>query len=179
MLTKSTLCFLLLVSLVPIPQQKDAFHKGSVIPQFGKVATVDSDMKLDSETQLKICFDVAETSGKSMNRTFDSAARFINLNVESGADAKNVSVVIVVHGSAAMDVTKADFYSKANEGRENPNVKAIDALQKNGTTIYLCGQTAAWRGISKGDLIPGVKMAPSAMTAHAMVQQDGYALCPF
>lgn len=179
MFSKLAICFVVFISFAPIPQQKDAFHAGSVIPEFGKVATVNSDMKLDAETELKLCFDVAEKSGDSINQTFDSAARFINLNVESGADAKNVSVAIVIHGSAAIDVTKNEFYSNANEGKDNPNAAVVAALQKNRTTIYLCGQTAAWRGIEKKDLLPGVKLAPSAMTAHALLQQDGFALCPF
>lgn len=176
---KLTVCFLISISLIPVFQQKDIFHAGSVIADFGKVATVDSDMELNAATKLMLCFDAAETSGNSINQTFNSAARFINLNAESGADAKNVSVAIVVHGSATMDVTNAEFYSAANKGKANPNAAIIAELQKNRTTIYLCGQTAAWRGISKADLIPGVKMAPSAMTAHALLQQDGFALCPF
>ena len=176
---KVGVCFLVSIMFAPVLQQQDVFHPGSVIPAFGKVAAVDSDMELNADTKLKLCFDVAEKSGGSINRSFDSAARFINLNVECGADAKNVSVAIVVHGSAAVDVTNADFYGKANGGKANPNASVIAELQKNGTTIYLCGQTAAYRGIPKKDLIPGVKMAPSAMTAHALLQQDGFALCPF
>ena len=179
MILKLAIGFLVLFSFAVVTQEKDAFHKGTVIPAFGKVASVDSDMKLDSKSELKLCFDVAEKAARSINQTFDSAARFINLNVESGADANNISVAIVIHGSAAIDVTKPDFYANSNDGKTNPNVNVIAELQKNRTTIYLCGQTAAWRGIKKDDLLPGVKMAPSAMTAHAILQQDGFALCPF
>lgn len=176
---KSALIFMALF-MVACPQHSDQFHAGKVIPAFGKVASVDSDMKLDGETKLKLCFDVAEQSaGGSINQTSDSAARFINLNVEAGADPGNVKVAIVVHGQAAIDLTQSKFYSKSNDGKENPNVKVIEELQKNETTIFLCGQTAAWRGIDKSNLLPGVKMAPSAMTAHALLQQDGFALCPF
>lgn len=177
--TKFAFCILTL-AVVASPPQRDRFHAGKVIPDFGNVASVESDMKLDAESKLRLCFDMANKSGRaSINQTFDSAARFINLNVESGAAAKNIEVAIIVHGQAAIDVTNSTFYSKTNEGRQNPNAKVIAELQKNGTTIYLCGQTAAFRGIGKADLLPDVKMAPSAMTAHALVQQDGFALCPF
>ncbi|QEG22352.1 DsrE family protein [Mariniblastus fucicola] len=179
MFLKLSVCFLVLFAAVAIPQQKDVFRAGSVIPEFGKIASVDSDVKLSADTELKICFDVAEKSGAKINRTFDSAARFINVNVDGGADPKKVSVAIVVHGTAAIDVSKNEFYGNENDGIENPNAAIIAALQKNRTTIYLCGQTAAWRGIGKEDLLPGVKLAPSAMTAHALLQHDGYALCPF
>jgi intracellular sulfur oxidation DsrE/DsrF family protein len=179
MYSKLAIGFLVLASLFATKQDKDVFHKGTVIPEYGKVASVDSDMELNSDTVLKLCFDVAKTSDRSVNQSLDSAARFINLNVESGADANNVAVAIVVHGSAAIDVTNAKFYADANDGKVNPNAAVIAELQKNRTTIYLCGQTAAWRGIDKDDLLPGVKMAPSAMTAHALLQQDGFSLCPF
>lgn len=160
--------------------QQDAFHAGKVIPEFGKVADVDSDMKLDADTKLKVCFDVANRSrGKSINQTFDSAARFINLNVASGANGENIKVAIVLHGSAAIDATKSEFYASDGKAKSNPNVSVIEALQKNGTELYICGQTAAYRGIKKGDLLPGVKLAPSAMTAHVLLQQDGFALNPF
>ena len=180
MYLKLALCVSLFLPFAWSAQQKDAFHAGKVIPEFGKVASVDSDMELDAETVLKICFDAAERSkGRSVNRTFDSAARFINLNVECGADAKNIEVAIVLHGTAAMDATKSEFYSGVMEGKDNPNAGVIAELQKNNATIYVCGQTAAWRGIKKKDLLPGVKMAPSAMTAHVLLQKDGFALCPF
>jgi len=171
---------LLSLAVVATPHRQDKFHSGEVIPEFGKVATVDSDMKLDGTTKLKLCFDMAEKSAAdSINQTFGSAARFINLNVESGAAAKNIEVAIVVHGQAALDVTDSKFYSSKNDGKPNHNAKVIAELQKNGTTIYVCGQTAAWLGINNTDLLPGVKMAPSAMTAHALLQQDSFALCPF
>lgn len=176
---KFTLIVLTLL-LFTSPQQADRFHAGKVIPEFGKVANVESDMKIDGETKLRLVFDVADKSGQSsINQTFDSAARFINLNVEAGAKRDNVEVAIVVHGQAAIDLTTSKFYAAKNEGKPNPNASVIAALQANGTSIYLCGQTAAWRGIEKSDLLPNVKMAPSAMTAHAILQQDGFALCPF
>lgn len=45
--------------------------------------------------------------------------------------------------------------------------------------VILCGQSAAASGIERVDLLPGVEMALSAMTAHALLQQDGYTLNPF
>ena len=176
---KFAFCLLAFV-LVPeaIPQQR--FHAGKVIPEFGKVASVESDMPVNSSTKLRICFDVAGKSGQeTINQTFDSAARFINLNVEAGAQAKNVKVAIVVHGQAAMDVTDSKFYGSRNSGRGNHNAKVIATLQENGTTFYICGQSAAGLGIEKADLLPGVKMAHSAMTAHVLLRQNGFALCPF
>jgi intracellular sulfur oxidation DsrE/DsrF family protein len=55
----------------------------------------------------------------------------------------------------------------------------IGALTDAGVRIILCGQTAAYRDISKDDLLPNVELALSAMTAHAQLQQSGYTLNPF
>lgn len=146
------------------------FQLGPVF-DFGPVATIDSDIPPTKRTKLKLSFDTAKPSedGK-INRTLESAARFINMHVEAGVPQKNIDVAVVVHGKASFDlVDKAD----------NPNVSAIKALTKEGVRIILCGQSAAYHGIKKEALAPGVEMALSAMTAHALLQQKGYAVNPF
>jgi intracellular sulfur oxidation DsrE/DsrF family protein len=45
--------------------------------------------------------------------------------------------------------------------------------------IIVCGQKAAYYNVTSDDLLPGVKMALPAMTAHALLQQQGYTLNPF
>ena len=63
--------------------------------------------------------------------------------------------------------------------KDNANAAIVAALLDNGVRVILCGQSAAAMGIAKSDLLPGVEMALSAMTAHALLQQQGYALNPF
>ena len=46
-------------------------------------------------------------------------------------------------------------------------------------STIVCGQSAACYGVKTDDLLPGVEMAVSAMTAHALLQQQGYTLNPF
>ena len=75
-------------------------------------------------------------------------------------------------------MTVNNAYRKNNEA-DNANVALIMALQKQGVDFYVCGQSAAYYGVKTEDLIPGVKMALSAMTAHALLQQKGYTLNPF
>lgn len=43
----------------------------------------------------------------------------------------------------------------------------------------LCGQSAAYYQVQNADLVPGVQMALSAMTAHAVLAREGYSLNPF
>lgn len=50
---------------------------------------------------------------------------------------------------------------------------------RTGPVIQLCGQTAASRGPGREELLPGVKLAPSAMTTLVARQNQGYALIPW
>lgn len=159
---------------------ESVFHPGPVFKSFGEIAAVDSDVPLAKDTMFKVAFDVSQQdkSGK-INSTFVRAARFVNMHVAAGVARENIKIAIVVHGSASFDVTQNEFYARNRNGARNPNIDAIKELTDFGVQIYICGQSAAYHGISKTDLLPNVKMSLSAMTAHALLQQQGYTLNPF
>ncbi|MDM7956142.1 DsrE family protein [Blastomonas sp.] len=156
------------------------FHAGTVIADFGPVATVKGHEPLPANATFSVAFDVAEAAKPgSLNRTLESAARFINMHAEAGVPRDAVRVAVVVHGPASFDLTTAAPYGKKHDGAANANLAAIAALIEAGAEIHLCGQSAAAQGIIRADLAPGVKMSLSAMTAHALLQQQGYTLNPF
>ena len=157
-----------------------AFHAGAVITEFGKVATIDSDMKIPRRAKFKVLFDTATgADAGQVNRTLNSAARFLNMHEEAGVSEAHMKIAVVFHGKGSFDLTTSSFYSGKFDGAENGNKELIKALTNKGVRIILCGQTAAYYNITKDDLLPGVEMALSAMTAHALLQQDGYTLNPF
>jgi len=157
-----------------------AFHSGAVITAFGKIATIDSDMKIPKRAKFKVLFDTATgAEAGQVNRTLNSAARFLNMHGEAGVSEKHMKVAVVFHGKGSFDLTTSNFYGVKYEGAENGNTELIKALTDKGVRIILCGQTAAYYDISKADLLPGVEMALSAMTAHALLQQEGFTLNPF
>lgn len=161
------------------------FKAGTTMPEYGKIAVVDvnSDLRVKKSTKFKIAFDVSKQADVGeLNRNLVSAARFINMHVEAGAKPKNIKLAIVLHGKAAKDVTKAKYYGASQTGtevKENANADLVQSLIDNGVKFYVCGQTAAYYDIENEDLLPGVQMALSAMTAHALLQQKGYTLNPF
>ena len=59
---------------------------------------------------------------------------------------------------------------------DNPNRTMVEEIIAAGGQVILCGQSAAARGIDREDLLPGVQVAMSAMTALTVLQQDGYEL---
>ena len=157
----------------------DVFKPGGAVKTFGKIAAVDSDVDIPNGTVFKVRFDSGRDSSKGINSTLDSVARFINLKHAAGIPKDNIQLAIVVHGSASLDVTVDEFYAAQKKGRTNGSAEAVAELQKHNVKFYICGQSAAYNKIKKTDLLPGVKVAHSAMTIHALLGSDDYLLNPF
>lgn len=113
-----------------------------------------------------------------VNRKIETLARFINMHVANGVSAENIHLALVVHGKAGFDLLKSRLYQEKFNST-NANSALLQDLMKNQVQIYLCGQSAAYYDIDKPLLEPGVKMALSAMTAHAVLNSKGYSLNPF
>jgi len=154
---------------------------GPVIESYGPVFEVPGrSWNLEKNKKYKISMDVsasAESSG-DLNRRIESAARFLNLHARNGIKPENMEFVIVVHGSAGKDLLTDKAYQARFE-QANPNTEMLNALGEAGVKIYLCGQTAAYRGFSVEELNPAASMALSAMTAHVRLQEEGFTLIPF
>ncbi len=154
---------------------------GPVIEAFGPVYDVPAGaLNLKQDTHYKVSMDVSATADFSsdLNRHLESAARFLNMHARNGIDPKSIDFAIVVHGSAGKDLLTDDAYRARFDG-PNPNTAMLAALHGAGVKIYLCGQTAAHRGFSAGELNPAVSLALSAMTAHVLLQSEGFTLIPF
>lgn len=160
-------------------QDMASFTAGPVFTEYGKVAKVDSDLPVTPDTQLKVMFDVKEGARPGeVVRTFDSVARFINMNVAEGVPEKNIHVVIVVHGQASWFLAGAEAFARHDPDNANASAPLVAQLLAHGVTIYLCGQSAVAHGITKQDLIPGVKLSLSAMNAFAQLAPQGYVIIP-
>lgn len=156
-----------------------SFKPGPQIKQYGEVAVVQVDMAIPNNAVFKVSFDMGEAAdaGK-VNRKLNSLARFINMHVAAGVKPENIQLGLVAHGKATYDLLNNKARA-AKSLEENSNTALLDQLFANKVKIYICGQTAAYYDIANEDLYPGVEMALSAMTAHALLQQQGYTLNPF
>ncbi len=165
-------CFALAANAVAGP---DDFETGPVIETHGPAATVPDAAPLTDNMQFRIAFDIATPAAEgAANRQLESVARLLNMHAKAGLATSQTRAGVVVHGGAAMDLV-----NDVRFGRENPTAPLIAALVDAGVSITLCGQTAMYRDIGIDDLLPGVTVSVSAMTAHALLQQDGYTLNPF
>lgn len=173
--------FIFLLLLSPFIVSAQQASAGPVFSEFGKVYEVSNpDFKTDLENDFKVVFDVMSSPGKegARNRQLETAARFLNLHVSAGKDRDQLKVALVVHGSAAKDLLQSQAY-EVRLGRPNPNEALVEALIKEGVEVIICGQSAHSRKLDRDKLIPGVKVALSAMTALIQLQNDGYQLIKF
>lgn len=163
-----------LMGVLPVSAGPDAFKPGELITGYGASAPV-PDARLSAESVFKIAYDISKAgeNGK-VSRKLETPARFLNMHYAAGVPAENMHLAVVVHGGAHKDLLTDEA-----RGSENPNAALIADLVAHGVTFELCGQTAAYYDVTEEDLLPGVRIGLSAMTAHALLQQDGYTLNPF
>ena len=157
----------------------EAFSTGPFIADFGPAAVVETDFDIPEGAAFKHSFDVSkQAEAGALNRSLVSAARFLNMHARAGVAPEDMALALVIHGGATRDVTKSGYYAQA-VGGENANAALIETLRGQGVRVVVCGQSAAYYGVANDDLLPGVEMALSAMTAHALLQQQGYTVNPF
>jgi intracellular sulfur oxidation DsrE/DsrF family protein len=155
----------------------DDFTTGPLIETYGAVAAIDNQMPIPDGTVFQVAFDISTSAEVGeLNRQLVSAARFLNMHTAAGIAPENLQLAIVIHGGAVRDVSSSSHFTP---GVEPANADLVATLIAHGVKIYVCGQSAAYHDVSAEDLLPGVTMALSAMTAHALLQQDGYTLNPF
>lgn len=177
---------ILALAMPATAQDMSAFKAGPVFKSFGPHAPIAGMREMPADTEFSIAFDVADAAADgARNRGFESAARFINMHVAAGVDPENIKIAVVVHGKASMDLMHDAAWAarqtaeEESEAPDNPSSAMLRELLDHGVRFILCGQSASVYGIAKDDLVPGVEMNLSAMTAHAQLQQQGYTVNPF
>lgn len=172
---------LLLLFSVQSVAGMEAMHDGPVIIGYGKHAQVDQDMTIPTGSTFNVVFNISKSAGKGqLNHQLDSLARFINMHVGAGIAEKNIHLAAIIHGKAELDLLNQPAYqTRFGKDADNPNLPLIKILLQHHVRIILCGQSAAYQNIHHADLAEGAEMALSAMTAFALLQQQGYSVNPF
>ena len=158
---------------------KENFTKGPVFKNYGENVAIKGALIHPEKQTFKVVFDIANINENGgVNGNFNTVARFINMHVRAGVPLENIDVAMVVHGKSGFDLmTNAAYKNKFDQ--DNVSAELVSLLLAADVKIYLCGQSASYLGVDKVDLIPSVEMALSAMTANALLQQQGYTLNPF
>ncbi|TAI48936.1 DsrE family protein [Flagellimonas allohymeniacidonis] len=154
---------------------------GPVVPNFGKVWEIDQpDFETDTTKEYKAVFDIMRSpeSHEEINSSIETAARFLNMHAQSGVPVDQLKAVLVVHNKASKDIIQNEAYQK-RFGVPNPNFEMLQELMDAGVEVIFCGQSSRSRGFPKEELVPGVQLSLSAMTALIQLQNDGYQLIKF
>jgi len=149
---------------------------GPVIANFGPVYAVpEGSFNLDPKRPYKILMDIGKgpDDPSALNQNIETAARILNMHARNGIKPENLKIAMVLHGSGIHSALNDPSYSDRFVV-PNSNKELIAALLNAGVDIYVCGQSAAYNGYTLEDLLPGIKMAVSAITVHVRLQQDGY-----
>ena len=136
-------------------------------------------MDLPPGAAWKHAFDSADAGGAEVNGALGRADAFMEIMEAAGAASDQVTVAVVVHGKAVFDVVNASRHATEIEGSDHPNAALVERILAGGGEIWVCAISAAWQDVGDDDLLPGVRFAPSAMTAHADLQRRGFSLNPY
>lgn len=156
----------------------ESFKVGPVLKEFGPNAAIENGLSNPVEQEFKVAFDAVKPAEKGRNKSFETVARFINMHARAGVPEASISAALVVHGKATLELLNEDSYQTRFDS-PNPSAAMLRALLDAGVKVVVCGQSAVAQDVSPDDLIEGVEMSLSAITAHALLQQQGYTVNPF
>lgn len=123
--------------------------------------------------------NAGDADGTQANNQINTIARFLNIHARHGVPDDRVHAAAVVHGGGWTALLTDEAYGARFDGKTNPTRALVEELVANGVPFVLCGQTAGGRGVSQEELLPGVQLGWSAMTALNVFQSQGYYLNPW
>jgi intracellular sulfur oxidation DsrE/DsrF family protein len=134
-----------------------------------------------SRGELKALFDITVGGGDTVtvNEQLGTMARFLNLHARNGVAESRLKAAAVIHGSGWTALLSDSAFAARFGGKPNPSRKLVEELLQHGAQLVLCGQTAGARNIRRDELLPGVTVSVSAMTAMLALQNDGYRIIPW
>lgn len=152
---------------------------GPVINSTGFSIKVDTPtFAVPADHVFKAVWEINQGDTASVNQQLTTIARFLNVHARHDIPAERVRVAAVVHGGGWMALL-SDSAHTARYGKPNPSRTLVQELLASGGQLVLCGQTAGSRGIRREELLPGVQVAISAMTAFNVLQSQGYQFNPW
>jgi intracellular sulfur oxidation DsrE/DsrF family protein len=163
----------------PLPGQQ---MSGPVIQSTGMSFKVeDPTFTIPAGHTFKAMFIINAGGGDSVkvNEQVMTMARYFNLHARNGIAEDRVKAAAVFHGNGWPAILNDSAFAARFGGKPNPSRRLVEELLQHGATLVLCGQTAGNRGIRREELLPGVKVAISAMSATEYLQSEGFQLIPW
>jgi intracellular sulfur oxidation DsrE/DsrF family protein len=132
--------------------------------------------RADKQLQYNVVIEVdnSDTTGSKVSNPLEVVSRYINLLAIDGITENKRSIVVIFHNAGAYCIQNNEAYQR-KYGRPNPNLEALEQLEKAGVLMYVCGQSTVKRKIPPTDIMPAVKIATSYLTTYTTYQLKGYA----
>ena len=149
--------------------------------QFPKIETYGAVVDLPSAEERprsggKVVFDTtaAAPAGKP-NRGLESAARLVNIYELEKLTPDRPKIAVILHFNATAAALSDVAHAKTTAGGVNPNRELVEKLLANGVEVWVCGQSVIRGGHALADVLPGIRVAHSAMIFNLNRQTDGWA----
>jgi intracellular sulfur oxidation DsrE/DsrF family protein len=162
----------------------DSFSQSRVNPvihDFGGVfEIVNPDERPDPTQIYNVVIEVERESDRpdTLNWALNNVARLLNLHAVGGVPAKNMNIVLAIHGGATYTTMDNETYRKWYK-KDNPNLKLFQQLKEAGVKIFVCGQSLIARRVDRNHLVPEVKTSVSMLTVMTTYQMRGYVTLKF
>lgn len=162
------------------PPVEGMTRSGPVIESAGPTVKVENATFVIPEGHVfKAVYEINRGDTAVVNEQLTTIARFLNLHARHGIPRNRVQAAAVFHGSGWMALLSDSAYGARFPGKPNPSRRLVEELLANGVQLVLCGQTAGMRGVRREELLPGVQLAISAMSALNVFQTQGYQFNPW
>ncbi len=167
-------------SAAPLAAQGTVTQSGPVIQSGGMSARVpDATFAVPAGHVFKVMWEMNVGDTLVASPQLGIMARFYNLHARHGIPVERLKAAGVFHGTGWWALLSDSAFAARFGGKKNPSRALVEELIANGAQLVLCGQTAAFRGVRREELLPGVQVAISAMTALNVLGADGYRLNPW
>lgn len=132
------------------------------------------------ESKYRAIFDATRPADKATQLVpaLNMAGSELNALAAANVPLSNARFAIVFHGSA-VDAILDNSHYKAKFGADNPNLKVMAEMKKQGVEFFVCGQYLAGEKIDPRILTPDVTVAADALLVLMQYQNKGYALMSF
>lgn len=155
-------------------------QSGPLIHSAGPSVEVhDATFKVPDGHVFKVAYVIDRADADGASQQLTTIARFLNLHARHGVPRERLRAAAVVHGTGWMSLLSDSAHAARFGGKANPSRRLVEELLANDVQLVLCGQTAGFRGVKREELLPGVQLAISAMTALNVFQAQGYQFNPW
>jgi intracellular sulfur oxidation DsrE/DsrF family protein len=144
-------------------------------PYVGVMPVEEPALPYNPELDYKVVLDLygGIKDSTAIHPSILEVARTYNLGIANGVPQEKLHLAAVVHGGLVNAILSDIEYEK-KFSIKNPNLLAIEELEKVGVQFYVCGQSMAFLQIGKEKLTPLVHPAISAKYSFVTLGQMGY-----